>query len=341
MNSKPGEYYLLYTDCIAVKGAARSSIVDLLREDLYFISNELYDLILELRNAPLDTLKMDYDELSWPMFDAYIGFLQENDLGFWTTDPQRFPPMSLQWDHPSLITNAIIDVKKESDHDLEDIFQQLEHLGCRDIQFRYYDTTPIAEIATIMNLLETSRIKSVEFIFKYSKACTKKALYHLTQKYFRIKTITIHGSPKDETYVMRRASDRCGMGNIMYLKQDIDSNRHCGQISERYFSISGVKAFTEAINYNSCLNRKIAIDYDGSIKNCPTLEKSYGNVKQQKLHAAINDEFKQWWYIKKDQIEVCQVCEFRYVCTDCRAFVKGALDKPLKCSYNPYTLSWG
>ena len=47
--------------------------------------------------------------------------------------------------------------------------------------------------------------------------------------------------------------------------------------------------------------------------------------------------------IKKDQISVCKDCEFRYVCTDCRAYTQNSGDqysKPLKCNYDPYTATW-
>jgi hypothetical protein len=46
---------------------------------------------------------------------------------------------------------------------------------------------------------------------------------------------------------------------------------------------------------------------------------------------------------KKDQIEVCKDCEFRYICTGCRAYLEDPEDihsKPLKCGYNPYTCEW-
>jgi len=37
------------------------------------------------------------------------------------------------------------------------------------------------------------------------------------------------------------------------------------------------------------------------------------------------------------------VCEFRYICTDCRAFLVDPRDsrsKPLKCGYNPESGLW-
>ena len=62
------------------------------------------------------------------------------------------------------------------------------------------------------------------------------------------------------------------------------------------------------------------------------------------MNLAINsDGFKDKWRITKDQIEICKDCEFRYVCSDCRAYVENPEDiysKPLKCGYNPYTCEW-
>ena len=47
--------------------------------------------------------------------------------------------------------------------------------------------------------------------------------------------------------------------------------------------------------------------------------------------------------IKKDNIEVCKDCEFRHICTDCRAFTDSNSRpnaRPSKCQYNPYISKW-
>ena len=51
-------------------------------------------------------------------------------------------------------------------------------------------------------------------------------------------------------------------------------------------------------------------------------------------------EFKKVWSVNKDQIKICRDCEFRYMCSDCRAYTEDPKDiysKPLKCGYDPYT----
>lgn len=102
--------------------------------------------------------------------------------------------------------------------------------------------------------------------------------------------------------------------------------------------------FAESKSYNSCLNRKISIDINGNIKNCPSMPQSFGNIRDTTLQEAIeHKDFKKYWSITKDQIDVCKDCEFRYICTDCRAYKENPEDdysKPLKCGYSPYTNKW-
>ncbi len=74
------------------------------------------------------------------------------------------------------------------------------------------------------------------------------------------------------------------------------------------------------------------------------MAQSFGNIRDTTLEKALNHkDFKNYWNITKDQIDTCKDCEFRYVCTDCRAFIENPDDKfskPLKCGYSPYTNKW-
>ena len=74
------------------------------------------------------------------------------------------------------------------------------------------------------------------------------------------------------------------------------------------------------------------------------MSQSFGNIKDTTLAEALEKpDFKKYWNINKDKIHVCKDCEFRYICTDCRAYVEDPediLSKPLKCGYNPYTGEW-
>jgi radical SAM protein with 4Fe4S-binding SPASM domain len=53
-------------------------------------------------------------------------------------------------------------------------------------------------------------------------------------------------------------------------------------------------------------------------------------------------DFQRFWRISKDHMEICRQCEFRYVCTDCRAYLESDVSrgKPARCSYDPSTGRW-
>ena len=72
------------------------------------------------------------------------------------------------------------------------------------------------------------------------------------------------------------------------------------------------------------------------------MNENFGHISNISLLSVVeNLEFKKKWNIKKDQIEICKVCEFRYICTDCRAYTTdGLYSKPLKCNYDPYKGEW-
>ena len=157
-----------------------------------------------------------------------------------------------------------------------------------------------------------------------------------------LERITFFKSPKNNVKKIKRHNE--SIGYIISTKQDVVSNKSCGIINFKNFNVSGIKEYTEAKNYNSCLNRKVSIDIDGKIKNCPSMLKDYVHINSVALTEVVNNnEFQKLWFINKDKISVCKSCEYRYICTDCRAFVENPKDlysKPLKCGYNPETNEW-
>jgi hypothetical protein len=72
--------------------------------------------------------------------------------------------------------------------------------------------------------------------------------------------------------------------------------------------------------------------------------KAFGFASQTPLAEAVHDvAFTSAWHIAKDMIDVCRECEFRYICSDCRAYLRdpsNPVSKPLKCGYDPDTTLW-
>lgn len=331
---------ILFSDCIPVKGAKRSLLCDMQNNKFYYIPNSLVEILEAYRGKSLDYIKAQFEPNNHTIIDEYFQFLESNNLIFFTSRPELFPLMSLEWKSPSLITNLIVDFDEKL-HDFKNILQQLEHLKCSYVQLRFYKNVSTNYIKQILEYVEKikSRVVSIDFIIPHTSSNSKKELNEILEQHPRVHALITYNSPRKISYPAIREK----MGYLMLVKKNILNEKHCGIINEEYF-YSNIKLFSESQKYNTCLNRKISIDKDGEIRNCPSMPKSFGNISSTSLFEALNkNDFKEYWQISKDQITICKDCEFRHVCTDCRAYIDNPSDifsKPLKCGYNPYTNEW-
>jgi len=332
----------LFANCIPVKGANRSSICDLQRNEVKLIPNDLYK-ILTGNTTQIGNIKSNFDNKFDETIDEYFNFLIDNELAFTTETPELFPELSKEWHEPTEINNAILDISEKSDYNILDALIQIDNLNCKNIQIRFFKTTTIKDITRILEFLETEQsfITSVDFIFPYTnKESIKNDCDLLIAKHKRINSLTVYNYIENDFIPPTYTSDS---GCIIYTTENITSNKHCGIISPNLFAIN-IKNYTEGLTNNSCLNKKISIDEFGTIKNCPSMSQGFGNIIKTNLNSALNKRsFKKHWDITKDQIEVCKDCEFRHICTDCRAYKEDPEDmysKPLKCGYDPYTNQW-
>ncbi len=332
------KFFKLFANCIPVKGAARSIICDLQRNEYEFIPNSMCELLMEYKNISIDVIKAEFGEENEAIIDEYFQFLVEKELGFWCENPAEFPELNTQWDFPAWITNAIMDIDKQSDYNYKKVFTELNDLGCKAVQIRCYDAISFDKLKSILDQTQNRRLQSVELFIKYDDTIEKSQLLQLFNDYLRVSALYVHTSPFSEQIDIPESYSR-----LIYLQQQIDSHTHCGMVHPAYFNVVQ-ENFMEALLYNSCLNRKISVDVNGDIKNCPSLLQSYGNIATTSLHSALAEQsFKDLWQINKDQINTCKDCEFRYICTDCRAFIQqpdAKYSKPAKCTYDPYTNVW-
>lgn len=328
----------LYSNCILVKGASRSVICDLQLQQMHYIPNSLYGLLENHLGKTVEDIKKAYNNKYDDIIDSYFQFLEEKDCVFFTEHPERFPKLNMDWDFPHKISNAIVDYHSKSSYDIINVLNQLDELKCKSIQIRFFSKIEEEKLTSILSYLKEkeSIIASVEVYLEVSEWTNKDRLIDIISSYPRVNQCVVHSSTFE---------DIIDLGNkyLIYTKQKVNSELHCGIISPKYFSIN-LKTFTESKNYNSCLNRKVSVDKEGLIKNCPSMTNDYGSIKNTTLKKVVESEkFRQIWSIKKDQISICKDCEFRYVCTDCRAYIEDSKDnfsKPIKCGYNPYTNKW-
>ena len=184
-------------------------------------------------------------------------------------------------------------------------------------------------------------LEGIEIVSPFYDEINVDFLHLLNEKTLRIYSMVFYNCKKKTL----KGSDFFRF-RVNFTDKDLKLSS-CGTVDLKYFNTNLPKVL-ESLNHNSCLNKKIAIDKDGNIKNCPAMLHSFGNIKDTTLEEALNHiDFKKYWHVNKDMIAVCKDCEFRHICTDCRAYTERNhlhedldLSKPLKCGYNPYTNEW-
>lgn len=339
MYTKEGlKHLLLYENCQIVKGLFRSCIYDLTRNDLYLVPNSLAAVFEMSRHKNCDEVVKLVSSKS--IFNEYASFIIQNELGFFCDKEELscFPNLSLEYESPYKITNVLLDVDVYSN--LEKSMDVVISAKCEHLQLRLYCSAREIKVPlhAIIDKFEGSTIKSIDLYIKGNDDVDVREYEELLISFPRLNFICCYNADCD---FKKTIFPYCN--KLLYTTQRDLTKLHCGQIAYEFFAIN-IEAFTEAQKSNSCLNNKVSIDRDGNIKNCPSIPQSFGNIENTSLQEALEKPgFKKLWDINKDKIHVCKDCEFRYTCTDCRAYVEDPediLSKPLKCGYNPYTGVW-
>lgn len=334
-------HFKLFANCIPVKGFTRSIICDLQRRDYEFIPNSLYELLTYCGDYSVEEIKQNYSE-SESIIEEYFDFLIKKEYGFFCSrdEIKLFPKLDTAYHNPSKITNAILDFDTDSTYDLSKIISELDQLGCKAVQLRFFDVMPIESIKSILAKFFDCKIRHIDLLVKYDEAQTSADMWeNILQEHPRVVFVVIYNSPVDSTLEFSKI-----FTNVNFTTGRFESEACCGVISPAYFS-SNFSLFIESQQFNTCLNKKISIDRRGNVKNCPSMKATFGLSNSTALRDVVSEPaFRKYWNVKKDDIEVCRDCEFRHICTDCRAHIEegsgNVFLKPSKCTYDPYQAIW-
>ena len=315
-----------------VKGFIRSCVYDLPRNDYIFIPNIILDSIKRIEGNSICLIEqLEEEDKHW------FTIFEQNDYFFSIQEKLLlcFSSLSLKWESPSIITNAIIDVYNEKDINTQ--IYLIEKLGCKHIAIRFFG---VFKKDYIFNLFENnfavSSFQNVDIYIKNSNELKKSDFIDLCTKYPLINNIFISGSRSKKK--MLKLNSFC---TIFYLSEN-DMNYNAPN-----FNVN-ITHFTESQKHNTYFNRKLYIDLNGKIKNAPECDEMYGYIQdvanEEELKLIISKpEYQKYWFIYKDIIEICKVCEFRYMCVDARIPLQsenGNWYHETECPYNPYIAKW-
>lgn len=341
-------HFKMFPNCKIVLGKKNAIVHDLERNTSELIPLEFAQILNELnKKTPLDLLKSRYTDEEQKTIEVNLQYIVEKEYGIFCSEElfSCFPEMSLEFQEPSEITNSIIELNYNTLYNLNNYLVQLEELGCFDVSIVFYESLSEKLLIDVFNQIPQNRIKSVDVLSKWHEGLNDSVFSRINEFCPQIVRLSFFDSPFEKLETWDR--DKNILFDRQFVTAHITDFTHCGKVEPKYFTTNIYKVL-EAVNHNSCLHKKISIDMDGNIKNCPAIPQNFGNIKTNSLKETLNTaDFKKYWNLTKDKIEVCKDCEFRYICTDCRAFTERThsideidISKPLKCGYNPYTGEW-
>jgi len=331
--------YKLFNNLRTVKGFNRSIIIDFQRDTFFFIPNVLEKILKNTFTVSSIIDEFAITEKDEVILKSYVDFLNKNELIFkiTTLEPLKFPEIQDIYETPNIIDNIIIELENFDNLNTE-LFKDVTELGCKNIEFRVFNKMTFTQLISFVSKLSFFPINNIFITTELFEDFSIAKFLDNKNKLKNIQNLTFYGCNENNNEFIEETTTF-----IKYLKAKSLTNDSCGNCSLKLFNLN-IKHFLESQTKNTCLNKKMSINIKGEIKNCPSFPNIYGNINNHDLlNIAKSEEFNQFWNIKKDEIQTCRDCEFRHICTDCRAFIikkKDIFSKPLKCEYNPYTNIW-
>ncbi len=334
------EYLIFLPVCMLIKGYKRSIVLDIQRGILDFIPNDLYEIYQKYNKCKIDYILNQYNKEEQIIVQEYIDFLIKNEYAILGSehDAKHITDLPIQYNYyGGSITNCICEYSKSIFKNIQLILRIVdEQLKCSAFQLICIHPVSITELVDFMrHFKDMAYISHVEIILPYHPEYTVDSVDKFIFNNPIINKLILYSSPFDLVKDLSHT--------IIINTHENISKTKCGIVKKEYFA-QNIFHITEAMHYNTCLHKKLFISGSGDIKNCPYSKKIHGNILIDDVQKIIEKHiFRKLWSITKDKIAVCKDCEFRYICTDCRVFIKDTHDMyspPMKCTYNPYIAKW-
>lgn len=325
----------LFASCILVKGHKRSCIYDLQREDFEYIPNALHEILEEHKDISFTKLlnSFEFNEDKETLFD-YFNFLYNKEFIFFSNlKSSSFPKYQIEFSKPYNVSTMIVDIDSFEMNFINILLNNIFKVKVECLVLRFINTTYDTIIAVLkeFNNMPTRIIQ----VLIDKKTTIEK---HLVESVFKINDrVSLIVSASEEEY-----SDQFAGGIFFSTKKDIINVKN--EITDISDFTPNLDLYMESRLYNAFYNRRVYIDLNGCILRYEGDEMIFGNISDMDLsEILLIPDFRNYWHVKKDDIQVCRDCEYKYMCVDNRLPVKTNdlfWEFEKECNYNPYNSKW-
>jgi len=334
----PTDRVLLHACVVVTVGAVRASLVDTQRRSIHLVPRELGEVLQAHRGRSIAEIADRAPDADPSLLHRWLGRLVAADLATVVDDPpEAFPEIDLTpADHDLddvAVTSAVVDIARDSTHDLVALVAELDGLGCAHLELRYPDPASPTDVEGHLAATDGSRLRSVQIVAPWTADWTEPAIESLCIAAPRLALLVLHGAP-----------DAAELGDVRYravlVREAVGDHASCGQVNARYLS-PGLDMVVASRSGDTCLAGKVGIDRDGMIRNCPTHPVARGRLGRDRLADVVaTPEFRGPGAITKAEVAGCRVCELRSVCSHCQVRADDPFAQPATCRYDPTTGRW-
>ena len=139
------EYFVLFPNCIPVRGVIRTAVCDLHKRDIHFMPNNFCDLLQRTAHVPRIEFGSIFSSDELQIVEDSIGHLITLNLGCYTSTPSIFAKMNLEFERPNRLSNAIITLTHDSIDMFEKSLKQLSDLGCEAVEVRAFSCVQLLQ----------------------------------------------------------------------------------------------------------------------------------------------------------------------------------------------------
>ena len=294
-------YFVLYSDKIPVSGREQSAICDLGRKRYTFIPNALYEILTRFQDRTIKELGQLYQRPE--RIRSYFRFLEQEELGFYTQEPERFPRIPLEWSRPESLIGAEIQVADRfEDHHLKGM-DELDRAQCKHVEITALDPLPIEEIESLFDLFSGSGFRTIDLLLPFQPSHPIDRTLRSKEAIPEFNILVFYGAPQR----IRNSED-----HIYWTPKGIEELKAREDPPFQQL-ILNKEFFLESLEHNPYYNRKVSIDEEGCVKNAIEHSKSFGKIGEEALKNIIErSDFRELWYASNDKVEDVMNWELRY-----------------------------
>ena len=293
-------YFKRFANKAFVKGKDKSAIYNFPGRNILFVPNALVDFVNEIDGISEEEMFDPRQGLSDKTIRSYVNFLLKEKLGFYTTLPTCFPPISTQYEKPYDVNRASIEFIDKENYQIASAVEELAMLGCRHLDLRLLSTSFSPDlIMEVLSACESGPFRSV--VLMYGDPTIREQLSdRFLEQFKKVSRIVTYNAKKDITLEDRIPTE--------VLHRNAYSPK---RVYETH--VIDLDFFAEAQHFNPYYNMRICVTGEGEIKNCLNQHQGFGYFERGALSSTLTDaDFKILWHATPDRISGLRESELRY-----------------------------